>query len=204
MAEQVQPPSILTTHGRSTGRDTVFDDPEYPAQIGTPDYAHYERDYTDREEMPVMPYYPGAEPLSYNPHFGLLRHQLESGPYPAYVAQAALNEFVDFEGVNAYDTDPWVIHAGDANQKPRESYTDGVPATQSRRLLVGPNTGALDPWSGYTAKLRTPQFGQPGPNTGTLPGSADANLSVQIANQEAMYANQLAEEAINNSVFQLD
>jgi hypothetical protein len=193
----------METFGRSTGRDTVFDDPEYQAPFGTADYAHYERDYTDLDENPVVPYFPGAEPLSYSPDFSTLRVLLE-GPEFAETVGDQTDKFVMLEGVNAYDTDPWEIHAGDTNQRPRRSYTDGVPAQGMVRLSDGPNTGQLQPWSGYVAKLRSPQFGQAGPNTGYLPGSADQNLSVQIANQEAVYANQLAEQAVNNSVYALD
>lgn len=194
----------LHTHGASTGYAVDYDDPEYSAPFGNAEYAHYERDLVDLDEQPLNPYF-GDTLNVWDTDFSRMRGQLDAPEYADFVGPQNFH-YVSLEGVNAYDTDPWVIHAGDTNQRPRTEYTDGMPSTGEVRLLNGPTTGRMDPWSGYVAKLRTPQFGNPGPNTGYLPGggNSDANLSVQIANEEAVYANQLAEQAINNSVFGMD
>lgn len=178
--------------------DTEFTGPEWAAPGGTPDYPGYLREYMDAPAQDIIPMFPGQDDLSYNPDFSRLRGQLEDGNYPAYVGAQRM-EWVDLEGVNANATDPWEIHAGDTNQIPRVDYTSGTPARGHMRLLRGPNVGGFDPWTGYVAKLRTPQFGQPGPNVGYL--GADAGQNAQTANEQAVYANQLSEQAIYNSLF---
>lgn len=163
-----------------------------------------EKDY--RTPLPQTPQMAGQQYLPFNPtSFGYIDTQLgtgDDGPYPEFVGGDSVTPtFTEFEGVNPKDVDHWTIHPGDVNlQKGYWEAMDGTPRQNSMFTPAGPVTGRpLGNFSGYIAQLRQISLGTPGPVKGRI--QADATQSVRSANQQAQYAYDLVNDAINGAIF---